>query len=73
MKFITYEDADGTIQHFDASRVMFTMSHPIEFDESAKPTAFLTKVALDANMGFILTREPADSIIERIKAANGIE
>jgi len=73
MKFITYTDELGNEHLFDASRVMFTMSQPVGVpNDDGSFDRHLTKVALNENMGFILTDEEPSSIIARIKEANGI-
>jgi len=74
MKFITYVDEFGEENFFDASRVMFTMTvqdGPV--DENGQVQSVLTKVALNENMGFILTTEKPSSIVRRIKEAMGID
>jgi hypothetical protein len=74
MKFVPYKDEFGNTHYFDATRVMFTMSQPVGFDpETHTADKYLTKVALNENMGFILADEEPASVIGRIKAANGIE
>lgn len=73
MKFIPYTDEHGNDHFFDASRVMFTMSQPLDApDENGFHHDIGVKVALNENMGFIVTREPSASIVARIKEANGI-
>ena len=73
MKFIPYLDEYGTEHFFDASRVMFTMPQPLDHpDENGVHHHIGTKVALNENMGFIITPEPPADIIARIKEANGI-
>ena len=74
MKFVEYRDEFGNTHYFDATRVMFTMSQAVGFDpESGKAEKYLTKVALNENMGFILADEAPAAVLARIKAANGIE
>ena len=73
MKFIPYTDEFGNEHFFDASRVMFTMSQPKGLpNEDGSFSAYLTKVALNENMGFILSTEPPASIVARIKETNNI-
>ena len=73
MKFIDYIDENGTKNIVDAERVMFTMTiqdGPV--DEFGKVQKTLTKVALNENMGFILSIEEPDAIVSRIKDALGV-
>jgi hypothetical protein len=73
MKFIPYQDENGNTHYFDASRVMFTMSQPVGFDpETGAAEKWLTKVALNENMGFIIADESSEDIVNRIKEANGL-
>ena len=73
MNFIAYTDEHGNEHFFDASRVMFTMSQPLDVpDENGIHHDLGTKIALNENMGFVITRENSASIIARIKEANGI-
>jgi len=73
MKFIPYTDEHGSDHFLDASRVMFTMSQPLDTpDENGMHHDIGTKVALNENMGFVITREHSSSIVARIKEANGI-
>lgn len=72
MKFISYTDEHGEEHFFDATRVMFTMSQPLdEPDENGKFHKFGCKVAMNANMGFIIADEKPSSMIGRIKKALG--
>ena len=73
MKFITYQDEFGNTHYFDASRVMFTMTQPTGSpNDDGSFDSYLTKVALNENMGFIIADEEPESIVSRIKEANGL-
>jgi len=73
MKLIPYTDEFGIEHFFDASRVMFTMTQPKGApNEDGSFDTYLTKVALNENMGFILAVEDPVSIVARIKEANSI-
>lgn len=74
MKFISYTDINGQNCVFDAARVMMIMTELAvpHRNEQEPRQEFITKVALNENMGFILTYESPESIWERIKEANGV-
>jgi len=69
--FIPYTDINDQPCMFDANRVMMIMTErAVPVGNEEKPSQeFFTKVALNENMGFILTKEPPQSIWERIKTA----
>ena len=73
MKFIHYFDETGSKQYFDATKVTFTMSQQIgPVDENGVVQKWATKVSLADCRGFIIADEPANEIVSRIEAANGI-
>jgi len=68
--FIPYTDLNDQPCMFDANRVMMIMTeraHPL--DDEPPSQEFWTKVSLNENMGFILTKEPPEVIWDRIKTA----
>lgn len=68
MKLTHYTDEHGIKHYFDASRVLFTMTQPLGHpNEDGVFTTFGCKVALDANMGFIIADEDPEDVVERIK------
>jgi hypothetical protein len=70
MKLIPYIDEFGERHVFDACRVMFTMSQPVGAPSGDGGfQKFLTKVALNENMGFIIADEDSASMVARIKEA----
>lgn len=69
--FIPYTDLNDQPCMFDANRVMMTMTEPAYPLADGEPPSqkFWTKVSLNENMGFILTKEPPEVIWDRIKTA----
>ena len=69
--FIPYTDLNDQPCMFDANRVMLIMTeraYPVK-DNEPPSQEFWTKVALNENMRFILTKEPPSVIWDRIKTA----
>lgn len=74
MKFIPYTDINGQPCIFDAARVMMIMTERAvpHMGEDQPRQEFITKVALNENMGFILTYEDPQEIWGRIQEALGL-
>lgn len=72
--FIPYTDLNDQLCMFDANRVMMIMTEwAVPHGEETEPRqTYVTKVALNENMGFILTYESPESIWKRIKEALGL-
>lgn len=74
--FIPYTDLNDQPCMFDANRVMMIMTEWAYPDtkkgETEPRQEYVTKVALNENMGFIMTYESPESIWKRIQEALGL-